>query len=624
MLKKIGYILILLSISLPGLANVRVNSTDLGLYDIDIDTTEQSISYFGAAQYLVHDEELSLEIVRKKSPAEWEDINIESINLGFDQRHFWFKVPLKNLRNSSTPWILQSDYPLLDHLDIYLLAGNEVVQEFHSGDIFSFNQRPIKQPNFAFPLLLTSEQEYSLYLHIQTSSSLQLALSLQTESNFWQGLATKNAISAAFYSVLISMLLYNLVIFFIVRARSYLFYVLYLSSFILFMVSIHGWGYQFLWPNSPRIHELSVVFLIGPVILFGALFSSNFLKLATTQPALNRLVLSFAWIAASYSIATLIVPYSIMIQIGAALALLAAAVALLSTLQEWLRAKRREVLLFIIAWSTVLIGFFLYSGQKFGLLPINVLTEHAIEMGAVLEVILLALGLADRINSERKSRLETQEQMLEVQIKANKELDKKVRERTEELELLNDHLQIASITDSLTQVKNRYYFDKKLPSEYRRAYRDKYAISLLIIDIDHFKSFNDNYGHQTGDVVLQIVAKSIQDVVKRPSDAVTRYGGEEFTVLLPNTPKEGAYKVAEKIRKKIAELHINWQQQSLSVTASIGLACCIPSHHEGEGLLLKEADDYLYVAKDHGRNQVVYADNDPSMSINNDPISRDI
>jgi diguanylate cyclase (GGDEF)-like protein len=202
--------------------------------------------------------------------------------------------------------------------------------------------------------------------------------------------------------------------------------------------------------------------------------------------------------------------------------------------------------------------------------------------------------------------------MLEIQIKANQELDNKVRERTEELEMLNDHLQTTSITDSLTQIKNRHFFDNKFSTEYRRAFRDKSWVSLLVIDIDHFKLFNDHYGHQAGDIVLQAVAKSMQDVVKRPSDAVSRFGGEEFTVLLPNTPKEGAYKVAERIRKHIAELHVTWQQQSLSVTVSIGIASCIPSHYDAEALLLKQADDFLYLAKDHGRNQVVYEDNNPA------------
>jgi diguanylate cyclase (GGDEF)-like protein len=599
MLKQFGFLLFFLSFSFTGFTS-------------PITYNEQEPNYFGMAQYISHDEALSLNEVRQKNNSVWNDINIKEASFGFNQRHFWFRFPLQNIYSSESPWLLRSNYPLLDHIDVYLLADNELVQELHSGDTFPFNQRPIKQPSFVFPLKINTDKEYFVYLHIQTTSSLQLALSLQTERNFWQTVAIENVTSAAFYAILLSMLFYNAVIFFIVRARSYLFYILYIASFTLLMASIHGWGYQFLWPNSPTIHELSVVLLIGPVIIFGALFSSSFLKLAILRPSLNQLVLSFVWISCVYSIAVLILPYAIMIRVGATLAILAAGITIFATLQEWFRSRSREVMLFIIAWITILIGFSLYGGQKFGLLPINALTEHAIEIGAVLEVLLLALGLADRINSERKSRMDTQAQMLDIQIKANQELDNKVRERTEELEILNDHLQTKSITDSLTQVKNRHYFDNKFPTEYRRAFRDKSWFALLVIDIDHFKLFNDNYGHQAGDIVLQAVAKSMKEVVKRPSDAVSRFGGEEFTVLLPNTPKEGAYKVAERIRKHIAELHITWQQQSLSVTVSIGMACCIPSDYDGEDLLLKQADDFLYLAKDHGRNQVVYEDNSPA------------
>jgi diguanylate cyclase (GGDEF)-like protein len=602
MLKQLGFLIILLSVSFAGLANQFVNN-------------EHQPNYFGISKYFSHDEALSLEEVRLLEDSAWTDIDIKDASFGFNQRHFWFKIPLQNIHRSDTPWFLRSNYPLLDKIDVYLLGDSEVVQEFHSGDTFPFAQRPIRQPSFVFPLEIHTEQEYSLYLHIQTTSSLQLTLSLQTESNFWKTVANEYAVSAAFYAILLSMLFYNAVIFLIVRARSYLYYVLYIASFTVFMASIHGWGYQFLWPNSPRIHELSVVFTIGPVIIFAALFSSTFLKLAVIRPTLNRFVLSMVWISGAYCLATLILPYTIMIRVGAALAIFAAVIGMFSTTQEWLRSKNREVLLFIIAWSAVLAGFTLYSGQKFGFLPINALTEHAIEIGALLEVLLLALGLADRINSERKARMETQGKMLDIQIKANQELDNKVRERTEELELLNDHLHTTSITDSLTQAKNRHYFDKKFPAEYRRAYRDKSWLALLIIDIDHFKLFNDNHGHQAGDVVLQAVANKIKEVVKRPSDAVTRYGGEEFTVLLPNTPKEGAYKVAERVRQSVAELQVTWQQQSLSVNVSIGLACCIPSHHEGEDILLKQADDFLYVAKDQGRNQVIYEDNDPTSAL---------
>lgn len=599
MLKQLGLLIFLLSASFVGFTSQLANLSNMN-------------SYFGLSEYFSHDDVLTLDEVRQQDAAVWQSIDITEASFGFNQRHFWFKVPLQNIHSSANPWFLRSNYPLLDKIDVYLLAGTEVTQEFHSGDTMPFSQRPVDEHTFVFPLEIKTDQEYSLYLHIQTTSALQLALSLQTESRFWQTLATENAASAAFYAILISMLLYNLVIFFVVRALSYLYYVLYLASLILLMSSIHGWGFQFLWPNSPRIHELSVVLSIGPTIMFAALFCSAFLRLATIRPDLNRLIHLFVWISGIYFIAALMLPYAIMIKIGASLAVVATGIASFACVQEWLRSRSREVLLFIIAWSAAIIGFALFAGQKLGIVPFNMLTEHAIEIGIILEVLLLALGLADRINSERKARMETQQQMLDIQIKANQELDNKVRERTEELEVLNGHLQTASITDSLTQVKNRHYFDQKFPGEYRRAYREKSWIALVVVDIDHFKLFNDNYGHQAGDVVLQAVASTIQDVVKRPSDAVSRYGGEEFTVLLPNTPQEGAYLVAERIRENIEKLEVEWRGKPLSVTASLGLACCIPSHYEGEGMLFKQADDLLYVAKEHGRNRVIYEGNDPT------------
>ncbi len=575
---------------------------------------DNNLSHFGKIDYLYHEQHLSLEEILRADKHAWQATTIDKTSFGFDQHHYWFRIKLTNLYSSRAPWFLRIDYPLLDHLDIYLLNEDRLIQEFNSGDTQPFHQRPINNPSFVFPLSIKNAAPHTLYIHVQTNSSVQLPLSLQPESSYWQSIAIENAASAAFYAVLLSMIFYNAVIFLIVRERSYLYYVLYLSSFTLFMASIHGWAYRFFWPDSPQIHQLSVVFMIGITICTAALFTSNFLNLRKENPALNRIVKILVIISIASAAASLLLPYSTMIRINAALAIIAAMIAIFATLQEWLRSRSREVMMFIIAWSTLLVGFLLYSGQKFGVLPINAFTEHAIEIGAVLEALLLALGLADRINSERKARIETQDRLLDIQIKANQELDNKVRERTEELEIMNDQLQVASVTDSLTQVKNRHYFDKKLPAEYRRAYREKSWLSLLMMDIDHFKKFNDNHGHQAGDKVLQEVATAIQEVVKRPSDAVTRYGGEEFTVLLPNTPKEGAYQVAERIRKKIEDMTIDWEGASLSVTMSIGLVSCVPAYYEGESTLLKQADDFLYVAKDHGRNQVVYEDNDPTTS----------
>ncbi|MFT4766164.1 MAG: hypothetical protein ACI9OH_003287, partial [Oleispira sp.] len=184
MLKQFGFLLFFLSVSFAGFTS-------------QIMYNEQKPNYFGMAQYTSHDEALSLDEIRQLDNTVWNDINIEDASFGFNQRHFWFRFPLQNIHRSDTPWFLRSNYPLLDHIDVYLLADNDVAQEFHSGDTFPFNQRPIKQPTFVFPLEINTHKEYFIYLHIQTTSSVQLALSLQTERDFWQTVAIENVTSAA-------------------------------------------------------------------------------------------------------------------------------------------------------------------------------------------------------------------------------------------------------------------------------------------------------------------------------------------------------------------------------------------------------------------------------------------
>lgn len=600
---KFPPLLLLLLLSLPLLASSITGQSDDG------DTT-----VLGQLEYLRHMEAMSLDEVRRFEPDVWQAIPRDEANFGFDQQHYWFRVPVQPNDDLGNTWFLRCIYPLLDVIDVYLFEGQRLRQEFHAGDKLEFAQRPVENPGFVFPLNFKSNEQHWLYIHVYTSSSMQLPISLQPEASFWQIIAGEHAFAAAFYSILICMLVYNAVIFLMVRERSYLYYVLYLGAFTVMMASIHGWAYPILWPTSPVLHEKSVVISLAATIWAAMLFGGHFLRLREVRPEFNRIITMIAVIAAACGIASLFVPYGLAIRSITLLGLIATLVGFALTIAEWLRSRSREVAMFFAAWGMLMVGFVLYIGQKFGWLPVNAFTEHAIELGAILEVLLLALGLAEKINTERQQRLNTQQQLLDMQIRANEELDQKVRERTEELELLNGQLQLASVTDPLTQVKNRRYFDKKLPSEYRRSFREKSWVSLLMMDIDHFKNFNDEHGHQAGDQVLQEVAKAVEDVVKRPSDAVSRYGGEEFAILLPNTNLQGAALVAERIREQIESLEIRWHGKVLKVTTSIGLAGCIPAHRDEFELLTKQADNYLYVAKEQGRNCVIFADNDPSES----------
>ncbi len=159
--------------------------------------------------------------------------------------------------------------------------------------------------------------------------------------------------------------------------------------------------------------------------------------------------------------------------------------------------------------------------------------------------------------------------------------------------------------DPLTKVKNRRYFDKRLQMEVRRSRREQTVLSLVIFDIDHFKKINDKYGHLAGDQAICEFANLIKSHLRRPHDEVFRYGGEEFILLLPNTPEEGAVGVAERLRVATADLNIKFGEDTLKLTTSAGVYSAVVSDPHNPQLYTDNADKALYQAKQQGRNRVV-------------------
>jgi len=170
----------------------------------------------------------------------------------------------------------------------------------------------------------------------------------------------------------------------------------------------------------------------------------------------------------------------------------------------------------------------------------------------------------------------------------------------------NRRLEILATQDGLTGLGNRRSFDETFFREYRRAQREGASLALIMIDVDHFKLFNDRYGHLAGDACLKRVADAIGGALRRPADFAARYGGEEFVVLLPNTHEAGALAIAEKLRLCVRELKIaHASGEDRIVTISAGLvAVPLDAHDGGPDALLRNADRALYRAKNAGRDRV--------------------
>lgn len=174
---------------------------------------------------------------------------------------------------------------------------------------------------------------------------------------------------------------------------------------------------------------------------------------------------------------------------------------------------------------------------------------------------------------------------------------------------LETRLETLAIEDSLTGLANRRRFDERLKEEWARAYRDRSSLSLLMIDVDHFKSYNDEYGHPAGDACLRLVAQIFAAEMQRPGDLAARYGGEEFAVLLPNTDAAGCARIGERIRREIRDAGLvhTGNHASGCVTASLGGAACRPALERTAGVvsLVEAADQALYAAKEAGRNRLM-------------------
>ena len=189
-------------------------------------------------------------------------------------------------------------------------------------------------------------------------------------------------------------------------------------------------------------------------------------------------------------------------------------------------------------------------------------------------------------------------------------LEERVQERTlelnialQELESANQELERKNVLDELTGLHNRRFYDQKILAEYRRSRRNLTALSLVLIDIDHFKSVNDNHGHLAGDHCLIWLAQHIKQSLKRSADKAFRYGGEEFCLILPNTDEEGALLVAEQLRILLNEQTFHFQDIEIALTISCGICTYQQQVDIGPEQIFAAADKALYQAKHNGRNQ---------------------
>ncbi len=585
-----------------------VNQTDLGRWILYLEDAHHAYA---------------LEDVKNIPDRAWVRNQGQLLNFGYTDAAYWFKLPLYNddTRRDLNPLLLEIGYGVLDRVEVYLVRDAKVVETTVLGDKIPFAERLIQNRHFLVPLNLPSGADADLYLRVVTTSSMQFPLLLWDEHHFYQIDQARMISHGVYFGIVLVMIIYNLFVFMAIGERTYLHYVLCIFSMAMFLAAINGLTFQYLWPNATWWNDQSILVFLNATVLFGCLFSLKFLTIDRhSEKLLYRYVAGLGGTALVLLLASFFMSYRMIISFSIASGALAAVSLIVMGGWRWFRGQA-SARYFTVAWFLMLAGSIVLALNKYSMLPQNLLTENAIQIGSALEIILLSIALADRLNHEKRKAFEAQQKALELerearavqaeyleaQRTANQRLEERVAERTRELEKVNEKLLQLSCEDALSGLKNRGYFDQTFKQVWLSAYRYKQPLALLVADIDHFKRINDQYGHLMGDECLRLIAQSLRKLVVRPQDVIARYGGEEFVMLLPDTSEEGAMSVAERIRARVESLAFHVADQAVPVTISIGVNVGVPQSAQGREPFFKQADDALYLAKARGRNQVCLA-----------------
>ncbi len=521
------------------------------------------------------------------------------VSFGYTPHTYWFKAEIPAV---DADRILYLGYPLLDSVNIFFVRNDEVIDTYHVGDRQPFDKRPVEHKNFIVPL--PDRQAVEVYLKVRTESSMRFPLEIWQPLEFMQEQQYLVAATALYFGLLYCMAIYNLFSFGVTRDPAFLKYSAYIVSIGLLLAGLDGTGYQYIWSEWPWLQDRIVTMIGSLVFLFASMVAAQVLQTRKRSPGLHKGLVLLQFIYGVIFILSLILSYAALIPFVLTLSVIGCCYLMIAGAVLWRRGLT-YARIYTLALGSLLFAVICNALGYLGLLESVFVQRYAIMIASAIEIMLLSLVLAIRFNEDRRERLIAEQQL-------NTQLEEMVGQRTAELEAVmgklreaNSELEQKSNEDRLTGLYNRGYLDDELPLEIRRAQRNKQSLALLMMDIDHFKPINDEYGHLVGDEILIQLSELLKGTCKRAGDRIFRYGGEEFVILMPVTDEAGAKEIGERLATTIREHVFSTEQGMMRITASIGIAVYHPSVYEvSETELLAVADDALYRAKRAGRDTV--------------------
>ncbi|CAG1009123.1 two-component system, sensor histidine kinase LadS [Burkholderiales bacterium] len=574
---------------------------------VELDTTTQRLSLGGQWSYLIDaSRRLTLDDVRQADRAgSFRGSNGATASLGSGEVAYWLHVRLTNQGGLSNQWILEFPYTLLGAIDVYLVYPDGRVSDQRGGGRRPFHYRalPHRTPNFLLPI--AADQSLDLYVRLETAGIVFAEATIWRPAAFHEYAENEQMGTGLLLGLLAAFCLYALANAVVARDRGYLLCALWVMSLGLSGMALYGVSAQYLWPERPELNDVAVP-------LFAGVAGLVFVALARSALDINRrkivldligrgLLLAFALQVVLVSMSTVVASSLALLLLPAAIVYMMIAAALR------VREGMASANWFQLASFALLLGNFLLLAMLLGFWPSHVLAAAGPVLGSAVGALLIAVGLADhsrRTLHERLVNLRREKESIEDEIRKRAH---DLRETIESLESANRGLRKSNMIDPLTGIRNRRYFEERLQAEWERSLRGENWLAVILLDLDHFKRINDTFGHPAGDACLVSAAHAISDVIRRSGDRVTRFGGEEFAIVLPATDPFGAARIGETLRKAIADLEVSANGSWLRLTTSVGVAALRPKLGLRPEMLVELADQALYRAKQQGRNRMCVA-----------------
>lgn len=338
----------------------------------------------------------------------WMNSPSENINFGYTESVFWVRTEIVNRSSKDLKFMIEIGYPPLDHIHAFVLRSQKN-DEWVMGDKLPYHVRPIDDPGFVCPIFMSSGERVAFYARVQTTSSMQIPLHFYSPDGFLKEKQITMLFQGLYYGSMIIMVLYNFFLFLSVRESDYLYYVLYVFFQCLFLASFNGLSFKYFWPEATVWNDQAIVVSISAMILSGNLFAIRFMKL-TKDNGKSYILFSFFAVAAFMNmIFATVIFYRMSVLLLMLLAVTNFIFGIPAVLTRWHKGFPPGRF-FALAWLSLAGGAIILVLNKVGCVPRNFMTENATQIGSVVQVMLLSFALADRLNMEKKEKIEAQHQ----------------------------------------------------------------------------------------------------------------------------------------------------------------------------------------------------------------------